>query len=140
MALHKNLVELVQSKVSGLKDVEEKQNTEFSKLEDGESEKVKLLARIKELDEKLRRKTREVEEEGAWNLFLQRNLRLKMEERKIVVVRAKKMNCGAIDFKPRHKHLSASIRCNPRHIPLEKQSNMPWLYETWGINIYLPQL
>ncbi|XP_014492446.1 protein gamma response 1 [Vigna radiata var. radiata] len=65
MALHKNLVELVQSKVSALKDAEEKRNAAFSKLEDCESEKVKLLARIEELDEKLRRKTREVEEERA---------------------------------------------------------------------------
>ncbi|XP_047177188.1 protein gamma response 1 [Vigna umbellata] len=65
MALHKNLVDLVQSKVSALKDAEEKRNAAFSKLEDCESEKVKLLARIEELDEKLRRKTREVEEERA---------------------------------------------------------------------------
>ncbi|QCD86498.1 hypothetical protein DEO72_LG3g1021 [Vigna unguiculata] len=65
MALHKNLVELVQSKVSALRNAEEKRNTAFLKLEDCEREKVKLLARIKELDEKLRRKTREVEQEGA---------------------------------------------------------------------------
>ncbi|KAK7343188.1 hypothetical protein VNO80_26152 [Phaseolus coccineus] len=65
MALHKNLVELVQSKVSALKDAEEKRNSAFSKLEDCESEKVMLLARIEELDEKLRRKTREIEEEGT---------------------------------------------------------------------------
>ena len=127
MALHKNLMVLVQSKVSALKDVEEKQNTAFFKLEDCESEKVKLLARSKELDEKLRRKTREVEEEGAQNLFLQRNLHSKMEERKFVVVRVKKTNSGVIDFKSRHKHLYALVTCNLRHIPLEKQSNMPWL-------------
>jgi len=65
MAPHKNLMELVQSKVSALRNAEEKRNIAFSKLEDCEREKVKLLARIKELDEKLRRKTREVEEEGA---------------------------------------------------------------------------
>ena len=70
----------------------------FLKLEDYKSEKVKLLARIKDWDEKLRRKTREVEEEGAQNLFMQQNWRLKMEERKIVVAHAKKTNSGTISF------------------------------------------
>jgi len=65
MALHKNLMELVQSKVSALKDAEEKRNAAFSRLKDCESEKVMLLARIEELDEKLKRKTREIEEEGT---------------------------------------------------------------------------
>ncbi|QCE04074.1 hypothetical protein DEO72_LG8g2107 [Vigna unguiculata] len=97
MVLHKNLVELVQSKVSALKNAEEKRNVVFSKLEDCKSE-VKLLARIKDLDEKLRRKTREVEEEGARNCFMQRNWRLKMEERKIIVAHAKKTNSGSISF------------------------------------------
>jgi len=59
---------------------------------------VKLLARIEELDEKLRRKTWEVEKEVAQNLFLQRNLRSKMEERKIVDAHAKKTNSGGISF------------------------------------------
>jgi len=86
MAMHKNLMELVQSKVSALKNIEEKRNATVSKLEDCESEKVKLLARIKELDKKLRRKIREVEKEGARNLFLQRNLRSKMEERKLLLL------------------------------------------------------
>ncbi|QCE03294.1 hypothetical protein DEO72_LG8g1318 [Vigna unguiculata] len=93
MALHKNLVELVQSKVFALKNAEEKRNVAFSKLEDCESEKVKLLARIMKLDEKPRRKMREVEEEGVRNLFLQRNLRLKMEEREIAAAHAKKTYC-----------------------------------------------
>jgi len=69
MALHKNLVELVQSKVSTLKDTEEKQNVAFSKLEDYLSEKVKFLIRIEELDEKLRRKTQEVERKGRETCF-----------------------------------------------------------------------
>jgi len=32
-----------------------------------------------------------------------------------------------VDFKLRHKHLFALVRCHPRYIPLEKQSNMPQL-------------
>ncbi|QCE10636.1 hypothetical protein DEO72_LG10g1867 [Vigna unguiculata] len=71
MALHKNLVELVQSKVFALRNAKEKRNATFSKLGHYESEMVKLLASIKELDEKLRRKMREGEEEGTRNLFLQ---------------------------------------------------------------------
>jgi len=99
MALHKNLVELVQSKVSTLRNAIEKRNTAFSKLEDCEREKVKLLVRIKELDEKLRRKTREVEEEGArktW--FCNETCVRKWKREKNVATNAKKMNSGAISF------------------------------------------
>jgi len=99
MALHKNLVELVQSKVSTLRNAKEKRNTTFSKLEDCEREKVKLLARIKELDEKLRRKTREVEEEGArktW--FCNETSVRKWKREKNVATNAKKTNNGAISF------------------------------------------
>ncbi|CAJ1978162.1 unnamed protein product [Sphenostylis stenocarpa] len=65
MVLHKNLMELVQSKDSALKDAEEKRNAAFIKLEDCESEKAVLLARIEELDEKLRSKVRDIDEEGT---------------------------------------------------------------------------
>jgi len=33
----------------------------------------------------------------------------------------------SIDFKLRHKNISVSVTCNPRHIPLEKKSNIPQL-------------
>ncbi|RDX85152.1 Protein gamma response 1, partial [Mucuna pruriens] len=61
-ALHKSLAELVRSTESSLKDADERRNAAFSKLENCESEKAVLLARIEELDEKLRARTREIEE------------------------------------------------------------------------------
>ncbi|XP_057458076.1 protein gamma response 1 [Lotus japonicus] len=62
MALHKTLTELVRSKELSLRASEEKRKSAVAKLERCESETASLLGRIDELEERLRRKTREAEE------------------------------------------------------------------------------
>ncbi|XP_027339127.1 protein gamma response 1 [Abrus precatorius] len=65
MALQKSLMELVQSKESSLRDAEEKRKAAVSKFESCENEKAILLGRIDDLDDKLRAKSREFEEEAS---------------------------------------------------------------------------
>nr|KYP69945.1 Protein gamma response 1 [Cajanus cajan] len=68
MALHKSLLELVQSKDSALRESEVSRNAAFSELESCENEKALLSARVHELEEKLREiqeaESERVQEEG----------------------------------------------------------------------------
>lgn len=62
MVLQKNLVDLIRSKESLLKSCEEKRKTAIAKLESCESENMKLLGKIVDLEERLGMKTKDVEE------------------------------------------------------------------------------
>ncbi|XP_061349046.1 protein gamma response 1 [Gastrolobium bilobum] len=62
MALQKSLVELVQSKESLLKDSEEKRKSAIARFENCEKERDRVLGQIDDLNEKLRIKSREVEQ------------------------------------------------------------------------------
>lgn len=128
MLLQKNLLDLIRNKESLLKACEEREKTAISKLEISESENVKLLRKIVDLEERLGVKVKDVEElevksvenEGLCNRLFEEVELLKCEVRDEKLKR-NRLNESYKRLKSQHIYLRQKVGLNEENMLRENK-------------------